>query len=152
MKRFAYITAMLACLLTCGLFYGAGRTETSAELKRILNQIDGHRVECDYSFSINENGVPVIFSGHAILQTGYFRISGNGLEIYCDGKAIHYLDMEAKEAYVESAVRLEDYIASNIGNVQDLKTSNVKSTLPSDDLSVFMVPELGSEWVITDLR
>lgn len=152
MRRLAYITAILSLLLTSGISGAASGTDTDKELQKVLRLIEGHRVECDYSFSIVENGIPVLFNGHAVFQTGYFHISGNGLEIYCDGKDIRYLDLEAKEAYIESAVRIEEYIASNIGNVKDLKTGNIKSAQPSDDLSVFTAPELGPEWVVTDLR
>lgn len=148
MKRLA---AILSLTLIC-LAQGAKAQDLPVELTSILYQVPDHLVELDYSFSIVKDKVPVLFSGHAVLQSNCFHISGNGLEIYCNGDTIEYRDYERKEAYIESAVRLEDYIKDNIGSVKDFKATNVKVSPPTGDASLFNAPAPGDGWVSTDLR
>ena len=150
MKRLT-LTLLLSLCAAC-LCGAAGKDDGLKELDKVLSVLPDHRVEADYSFKIMQGDVPVLFSGHATLQSGYFRISGNGLEIYCDGNNISYLDFEAKEVYVDSAQMLEDYIRANMNSIADLKVENVRTYEPSDDISIFTVPALDDSWVVTDLR
>lgn len=148
------IRTIIAAILSCvSAICIAGTPDSSiAGLSEILAELPGNRIEADYSFSLMQNDVPVLCSGHAVLQQGYFHISGNGLEIFCDGTIVTYMDFEAKEAYVESAVRLEDYIRNNLQSVKDFKVKNVRKAPASDDISVFKAPATGQDWVMTDLR
>ncbi len=123
-----------------------------AEVSAILSELPDNRIELDYSFSIVQDDVPVLFSGHAILQQHFFHISGNGFEVFCDGGSVTYMDSEAKEAYVESGVAAEDYIRNNLQSVRNLKISNVSKTPATDGASAFRAPVPDSDWVITDLR
>ena len=145
-------TVLAAALSLVSAICFAGTPDGMAELDRIFAELAGNRIEVDYSFSLMQNEVPVLCSGHAVFQQKYFHISGNGLEIFNDGTTITYMDFEAKEAYVESAVRMEDYIKENLKSVRDLKISNFRKLPESDDLSAFKAPEPGPEWVMTDLR
>ena len=150
MKRLA-LTILLSLSAAC-LFNATGKDDSLKELDKVLSVLPGHRVGADYSFKIMQGDVPVLFSGHATLQSGYFRISGNGLEIYCDGNSISYLDFKAKEVYVDSAQMLEDYIRANMNSITDLRVEKVKTEEQSDDISIFVVPALDDSWVVTDLR
>ena len=122
------------------------------ELSGLLSELPDKRIELDYSFSLEQNEVPVLFSGHAVLQQNFFRITGNGIEVFCDGGSVTYMDFEAKEAYVQSGVAAEDYIRENLQSVRDLKISNIVRLPAADDSSTFSAPAPGPDWVITDLR
>lgn len=146
MKRLAAILLFLC--MSCP----RGAASLPEEMVSLLAKAQDHRVEADYSFSVTSGDVPVLYSGHAVFQGDRFRISGNGLEIYCDGRTISCLDFNAREAYIEDAVRIDEYIDGSIGSVRDFKSSSVSVHELSSDDSVFSVPDLDAGWVITDLR
>lgn len=145
-------TLLTVIFLSISSIRPAWGADGPGEFGKILEELPGSRIEADYSFSLMQNDVPVLYSGHAVLQQGYFHISGNGLEIFCDGTAITYMDFEAKEAYIESAVRIEDYVSGNLQSIKDLKISNVRKSPASDELSIFKAPATDRDWVTTDLR
>ena len=116
----------------------------------ILSRLGSCRITADYSITV-DNGAPVIYSGTATAQDNCFRISGNGLEIYCDGITLTVADPASREAYVEDAPSLEDYINSNIGSVTDICISNTLYEAKSDDPGKFSF-SAGPDWIVTDLR
>lgn len=153
----------LADILTAAvlfLLFSAGAGEARAaepdrsldEIKAVLEKIPGHRAEADYSFKLMQGGTAVNCAGHAVVQDNMFHISGNGMEIYCNGKTIIYLDPEKKEAYIEDAIRLEEYIKGNIASIREFKTSLFRIHDISGDCSEFEAPKFDGSWVVTDLR
>lgn len=152
MNRLTAIISSLMLVISLQGWSADPADKSLEELQKVLVKLPEHRVEADYSFKIMQNDVAVLCSGHAVMQAGYFFISGNGLEIYCNSETIHYLDSSAKEAYIESAVKLEEYIKKNVGAIRDLKIEKITTSPISDNLSIFEVPELDGEWVVTDLR
>ena len=154
MKLIARILTIL-CLLPI-----AGRMEVCAtepdrsmeELRSVLEKLPGNRIEADYSFKLMQGRTAVNCNGHAVLQDKCFHVFGNGMDIYCNGQTITYLDPDRKEAYIEDAVKLDEYVKANLDAIRDLKTSRVSSSKASDNLSEFDAPELDGDWVVTDLR
>lgn len=145
MKRLILIAAaLMACV--------AGFAQN--DLKQILSKAETSRVSVAYDCTIMQQDVPMKFKGVALLQGNCFTLKGNGMEIYCDGKTLVYVDPASKEAYYEDASGLEEYIRSNAGAVREMKLSDVRYEELSDDLSDFRFNtlDLDSRWVITDLR
>ena len=151
MRRLLRIALLTLCLLPTAV-RAAGPDDSARAVMSLLEQASAQRLEADYSFALVRGGTPVLCSGHAVVQTPMFRISGNGVEIYCDGVSLRYLDPQAREEYIEPAVGLEDYLKENIADIRDFKASNIVITPRSDSRSMFEAPQTGSDWVVTDLR
>lgn len=135
--------------LTAGMMLSAQN-----DVSKVLSKIDTNRIYASYECTVVQNNVPVFFSGEATVQGNCFKLSGNGLELFCDGEKLVYVDPESREVYVEDAIKLEEYIMANIGSVKDIKLSEVKYSAVSDDLSAFRLDTaaLDKSWVVTDLR
>jgi len=132
--------------------WAAEPNKSLEELASLMKKLPGHRVEADYSFKLMQGKTAICCSGHAIIQENLFRISGNGMEIFCNGKTITYLDPERKEAYIEDAVKLDEYVKANITSIRELTTGRVAVSAISDNHSEFDAPALDGDWVVTDLR
>lgn len=152
-SRIPAVSALCLLLLSAGKEAFAGQPDKSIEvLNEVMKEVPGHRVEADYSFKLMQGRTAVICSGHIVIQESRFHIFGDGMDIYCNGDTVTYLDPERKEAYVENAVRLDRYVRNNLSSIRELKTGNVSVSPLSDNLSEFDVPELDGDWVVTDLR
>ena len=137
------IFAIALCLAAAAMAQNA----TIDELRKL---VETNRVTADYSFLMQEK---ISCSGTITVQQPCFKVVGNGLEIYCDGKSRWTVDREAKEVYIEYSESPEEYMAY-LPDVSDLKVTVVKTSPLSDDLKPFSfdVSRLDSSWVITDLR
>ena len=135
--------AVALCLAAAAMAQNA----TIDELRKL---VETNRVTADYSFLMQEK---ISCSGTITVQQPCFKVVGNGLEIYCDGKSRWTVDREAKEVYIEYSESPEEYMAY-LPDVSDLKVTVVKTSPLSDDLKPFFfdVSRLDSSWVITDLR
>ena len=122
----------------------------NATIDELRKLVETNRVTADYSFLMQEK---ISCSGTITVQQPCFKVVGNGLEIYCDGKSRWTVDREAKEVYIEYSESPEEYMAY-LPDVSDLKVTVVKTSPLSDDLKPFFfdVSRLDSSWVITDLR
>jgi len=145
MKRTVLIIMLLASCFSL-------RSETSA--LEILSQRQDRRITLSYSFTANQNGTDIQFTGQATAQDNCFRITANGLEIYCDSTAFYVVDRKAKEVCIDSAKSIEDYVIENAGSVKNLKVFDTVTEARSDNLSIFLfdLSALDKNWVITDLR
>ena len=135
--------AIALCLAAAAMAQNA----TIDELRKL---VETNCVTADYSFLMQEK---ISCSGTITVQQPCFKVVGNGLEIYCDGKSRWTVDREAKEVYIEYSESPEEYMAY-LPDVSDLKVTVVKTSPLSDDLKPFFfdVSRLDSSWVITDLR
>ena len=122
----------------------------NATIDELRKLVETNCVTADYSFLMQEK---ISCSGTITVQQPCFKVVGNGLEIYCDGKSRWTVDREAKEVYIEYSESPEEYMAY-LPDVSDLKVTVVKTSPLSDDLKPFFfdVSRLDSSWVITDLR
>jgi len=103
MKRILVsLAALAACLLS-----GA---QTRIPL---LDRVPGHRVSCNYTYSVSRDGEPFseVTSGKLEVEDNAFRLEGLGLRIVSDGSVRWTLDDEAREAVVEAV--LQDDITVN---------------------------------------
>jgi len=169
--RFA---AALACAFALSISANA-QDNAAGRLKAML---ESGRISAAYKYDI-DGKIPVNGSGTAILEGNCFRISGGGLDIYCDGSNIYTVDSRAKEVYVEKAensggwLRDPEEMLSQIKNLKygsdsisgsittpgtegtlNFTLSGIKTLSPSgkkDEFS-FDLSAAGPDWVITDLR
>lgn len=132
------------------LCLAAAAMAQNASIDELRKLVETNRVTADYSFLMQEK---ISCSGTITVQQPCFKVVGNGLEIYCDGKSRWTVDREAKEVYIEYSESPEEYMAY-LPDVSDLKVTVVKTSPLSDDLKPFFfdVSRLDSSWVITDLR
>lgn len=126
-------------------------------ITEILSMISTHRVDVSYSCEINVSETTVSVEGHITAQQNYYYVSGNGLDIYCDGQSRWTVDREAREVYIEQACGLEEFISdpdSYLGALSDLKIKDVKYSSLEDGASIFRfdTKSLDNSWVVTDLR
>lgn len=126
-------------------------------ISEILSMVPTHRVDAAYSCNVNLSGTEVRMQGAIRAQQNYYFVSGNGLDIYCDGTARWTVDNEAKEVYIEPATGLDEFLTdpeSYLGALSGLEIKNVRYSKPDADLSGyrFDTDSLDSSWVITDLR
>ncbi len=138
----------------------------------LLDDIQKYRLSFNYEYVIT--GIQdVSVSGKAVVQKNCFRIEGAGLLILCDAENVWTLDLEGKEAYVESAGPMDyvDYISDiqwegndlrgtatepTSGAIIDFRLYDIAKGPTSGDLSLFTPSselfEDSSDWIITDLR
>ena len=92
MKRLTIFAALLVIAFTA-----AGQDS----LSRISSALASSLVDFDYKYSVvsslNING-----SGHVSVQGDAFRMTGDGLEVVCDGKVRWTVDKASKECYIET--------------------------------------------------
>ncbi len=161
-KLSLFVTLILMGTLLC-----------AQDLKKSLSDdIQKYRLSFNYEYVIT--GIQdVSVSGTAVVQKDCFRIEGAGLLILCDAENVWTLDLEGKEAYVESAGPMDyaDYISDiqwegndlvgtanepTSGAIIDFRLYNIVKSPSSGDLSLFTPSselfEDSSDWIITDLR
>lgn len=63
--------------------------------------LKGHKASFDYSYAV-KGDLPLSGKGKVALQGDAFTMTGNGLEIYCDGATRWTVDTAAEECYIES--------------------------------------------------
>ena len=164
MKRLFLTAIGLITLCFCAFAQKGQIDDLLAKAKR-------HRLSVDYEYVIA--GIPdITVEGSALVQGDCFRMEGPGILILCDALNIWTLDLDGKEAYVESAGKMDylNYVSeltvedngwiSGIyteplsGNMIPFTIKNIKYLHPSGDLSAFSPAEdtFTGDWVITDLR
>jgi len=92
MKRLIIVLASLAFAAAA-----AGQDMLSS----ISSALSSSRVDFDYSYTV-KSSVDIKGSGHVSLQGDAFRMTGDGLEVVCDGKVRWTVDKAAKECYIEA--------------------------------------------------
>ena len=147
---------------------------STESLKQLL---DGNRVSFSYALTVQEK-VPVRTNGTALIDGECYRISGNGLDIYCDGSTKWTVDTQAKEVYLEPSDGTREFLADpsawlemvhNLtvgekvvsgvfrdpaGSEISFRFTSITSAPQSGTTTgfTFDTSSLGSGWVVTDLR
>lgn len=81
-------------------------------LERLRSDIADSRVRLDYSFSSVSGSARYIGDGEINVQGECYLLSGNGLDIYCDGSTVWTLDSSAKEVIIDSAEQGLDVLSN----------------------------------------
>lgn len=136
-------------------------------------------ISVDYEFSAEFSGMNAKGKGTVEIQGTAYHMTGNGIEIYCDGASTWFIDQVAEEVVIESAdskdagflanpimllMNLEESTASYkidgdkiILNMPDstkleITLKNI-SSIPIKKPEAFRPPaEFPKNWIITDLR
>lgn len=85
--------------------------QTSLSAMRSLLASSAVIIECDYETKVQNVNV----TGHSqlLVQGSMYTMSGNGLQIYCDGKTLWVIDEPAREVVIESCSSHEmDYLSN----------------------------------------
>ena len=136
-------------LISAFLFSMLCFAASAQSIEDVCAKLEVSRVRVDYSFSIRK----VHCSGTITVQVPCFKASGNGVDVYSDGKTRWTVDPESREVYIEDAQGPDDYL-KYLNDIDDLSLTGLRTSPLSDDLSpfVFDVSALDGSWVVTDLR
>lgn len=78
--------------------------QDAALLNRFNREISSSCVELSYSYSFRNSGVTVSGAGELTAQGLFWKLVGNGVEMYCDSSALWVVDPNLKEVVIEPAV------------------------------------------------
>ena len=81
---------------------GALHAQGNAVLNSLYSKMSASCVSMDYSFTMNSSDVKVVGNGSVMVQDSAYSMTGNGLQIICDGKTVGIIDAESKEVMIES--------------------------------------------------
>ncbi len=133
-------------------------------------QNDCLTLDVDFSIDVSADSQ---MTGKALLevQGNAFKMNGNGIAAYCDGASVWTLDLEAKEAYIESvSPETEEYMQNLRTKIQALspgsetsflspegqkvaiKVNSIKKSAGKDVSTFRPAQNFDSSWVVTDLR
>lgn len=145
MKRTVCIVISFALCLLCGA--------QDKQVSEILEKMQSSMVTLNYHV-VTGGKIPVQYDGTAVLQQDKFLINGNGVTVYCDGKAVYAVDPKAKEVYIESTTGIADFVEKEAGNLKEFSVSDVKYSGMSGDIEQFTfdTSSLDRSWIVTDLR
>ncbi len=96
MSFFRKIFLSASALALCGLVASAQNV-----WQRFSDAVNANEVSFSYSYEMR-SGTVLKGSGNADVQGDMFRISGNGMEIICDGASRWTVDRSAEEVVIES--------------------------------------------------
>lgn len=99
--KFFFLTSLLVCL-------------SVSPVRKLADSISSSSVEFAYGYSIDNGKTKVIGEGTVSMQGPSFFMTGNGLEVWCDGSSRWTVDNDAKEVVIESVDESQspDYIAN----------------------------------------
>jgi len=134
------------------LFLAVSMTAASAQsIEDLAAQLSSSRIELSYDCLVG-NEAPVHFSGRLTAQGNCYHLTGNGMDIWCDGSTRWSVDPEAKEVYIESSNGVEEVLAYQKSISEVSLTDVVITTDPAEGKFSFDISNLDNSWVITDLR
>ena len=145
MKRF------FTMFLSLSLCFDAA---AQVSLDEVVGRLPYNRIVAEFSCKYDTGTATLSYKGSVTAQDDCFHSDINGVESYCNGEKVVLLDRESKEAYIEKAYGLEEYLKSNMKNISGLQFHQLRFLEKSEDMSAFEtdIRALGSDWVITDLR
>jgi len=141
---------MKSFLLTL-LLSATALTASAQSITELAAKLATGRIELSYDCMVGTDA-PVHFSGTLSAQGNSYHLTGNGMEIWCDGATRWSVDSEAREVYIESSNGIEDVLAYK-DSISDINLTDVVVTAkPGEGKYSFDVSKLDNSWVITDLR
>lgn len=142
MRTFPVILILSVCLMA----------QASAQnISDLAAKLAECRIELSYDCMVGTDA-PVHFKGNLTAQGNCYHLTGNGMDIWCDGSTRWSMDVEAKELYIETSNGVEEVLAYQ-GAVSEISLSDIVITENPDEGNFsFAVSGLDDSWVITDLR
>ena len=110
---------------------GMAHAQNTSLLDRMYEDFASCCVTLDLSYVIVTGVSDINGKGTVAFQENAYHMSGNGMEIYCDGKDVWLMDPNAKEVYIEAVGEGTDAFLQNpallfIGLKNDFEVSAVK--------------------------
>lgn len=105
MKRSIILASMLALL-------AAVPAKADKVLDAFSAKASASCVDFSYTFAV-KGDIPLSGNGTGTVKGGSFHVSGNGIDIWCDGRNRWTVDKDAREVIVESVDGAEDSYAVN---------------------------------------
>lgn len=102
---------LLASFLT--VLSGMAHAQNTSLLERMYADFASKCVTLDFSYVIGTGVSDIQGNGTVSFQDNAYQMSGNGLEIYCDGKDVWLMDPKAKEVYIEAVGEGTDAFLQN---------------------------------------
>lgn len=78
----------------------------------LVSSLSDSCAEFDYKYTVRTS-VPLTGNGHISLQGDSFKMSGNGLDIRCDGSVLWTVDEESEECYIQDVSDSGSGLAAN---------------------------------------
>ena len=94
-------------------FAGALQAQGNAGLNSLYSKMAASCVSMDYSFTMNASGVKAVGNGSVMVQDSAYDMTGNGLQVICDGKTMWIVDPDGKEVIIESPSQGEQAYLDN---------------------------------------
>lgn len=152
LRRISVLSA--AILMCCGVFPATAVPDRDTDsAKEVLKRRFSERISLSYNCIVTANGTDVNLSGTLLLQGNCYYAKGNGLEIFSDAHTRWTVDRETMDVYIESSTGTEEVFMYE-NTIKELTLSDIRYFPANTDLSpfTFSTENLGSEWVVTDLR
>lgn len=70
-------------------------------LDRLYDDFSSKLITLDFSYVIDMSPMDISGEGTVSFQDDAYHLSGNGIQVYCDGNDVWLLDTDSKEAYIE---------------------------------------------------
>lgn len=125
-------------LLSAVLAQALMAQDSTASLRQLL---EGSRVSFKYALTTQDK-VQVRSDGSALIDGECYRITGNGLDIFCDGTTKWTVDTDAKEVYLESSDGTREFLANPAAWLEQVHNLTVGEKVVS---GVFRDPAQGTE-------
>lgn len=123
---------------------------SAQSIESLVPKLATSRIELSYDCLVGDANVH--FSGKLTAQGNSYHMTGNGLDIWCDGSTRWTLDTESKEVYIENSRGIEEVLEFKDG-ISDVNLSDVVITKdPDAGTYTFDTSKLDDSWIITDLR
>lgn len=98
--RSLYITALALILSVFAISLSA---QDSSPLDRLNKNITSSCVELSYTYSVRKSGVNMTGNGDLTAQGLFWKLVGNGMELFCDSESVWVVDPSLKEVVIEPA-------------------------------------------------
>lgn len=143
--KLKYCLALFLIILS-----GMMHAQNTSLLERLYSDFASANITLDFSYVIGTGGSDIVGDGKVDFQGNAYHMSGNGLDIYCDGKDMWLMDTRAKEVYIEAVSDGTDAFLQNpallfMGLKDNFNVAGTKEVTDAGDGSKYMVFELVPE-------
>lgn len=101
---------LLACLVSA---WGAQSSASAGVLKDFVAKAAVSRVAFGYTYAMKSSNGKVQGAGSVVMQGNAFRMKGDGLEMWCDGKTLWTVDRASREVVISPVDDSGDGFAAN---------------------------------------
>lgn len=109
--------------MTTALSFMAMQSFAQIPLESLRKMFSRSSVEIDCRYNTNLRNMPVTADYFLMVQGEMYRLSGNGLEVYCNGQTVWTVDESSCEVVIEPCSGVErDYMANPALMLADLDT------------------------------